>query len=362
MKKHFLNPLRALTLFTAVIALVFTMSCGEDGDDEPEPTLTLAQTVDADAELTTIAEIMAADAELQAILEGSADYTVFLPTNNAMEKLKATLQIEDFSSIAPSVIGQVLRFHFVAGIKTATDLEAGSLTSNQGESISLRANGNIEQAGSDSDGSEILEANIRATNGIAHKLETVLIPPTLFAQIGANLGTLGQPVLLSSGFTGVASIIATADSDVPAGETSITAMLTDKTATLTCFMPANNVLDAVAASQEVTTEQLIASVSTTPAAARAFILNHIVASAKLKGSDMVAGETVVTTEAGTTLALVETEQTEQTPLGLALVNAQDQTKVTALFLLDAYDYTPEGSSSSLGAAINGSLHVSSIVQ
>ena len=359
MKNNLMNPLRGLALFAVVFGLVFTTSCGEDEPGEPEPTLTLSQTVSADADLSTIAGIIEADADLQAYLEGSAEYTVFLPNNNAMEKLKTQLQIDDFSSIAPAVISQVLRFHFVQGTHTAADLEAGSLTSIQGETISLRDNGNINQAGSDSDGSEILEANIRATNGIAHKLETVLIPPTLFTQIGANLGTLGQPIFLSSSFTGVASIIAVADSDVPTGQESITTMLTNKSASLTCFLPADNVLDAIAESQSVTTAQLIASVSGSPIAARTFILNHISSGAKLKGSDLTAN-TAITMVTGTSVVVAPTEQTEQTPLGLVLVNTQDQSKVTALFLLDAYSYTSEGTS--LGGAINGNLHVSSIVQ
>lgn len=361
MKKNSINPLKALALFALVLGLGLFTGCSDDEDDaEPAPTLNLLATMEADAELSVITELIKADAELKAYLEGSAEYTVFAPTNAAMDKLKATLQIDDFSAIAPSVIDAVLRFHFVSGSKLQADLANGGATTVQGEKITLEASGNVAEAGSDADGSAFEEADIKATNGVVHKMETVLIPEPLFATIGINLGTLAQPVLLSSSFTGVASIVATADSDVPSGETSISAILADKTKAYTCFLPADQILDAIAASKSVTRAELIASVSGTPAAARAFILNHISSDAKLTGADLTAN-TVIKMMTGTTVVVAETDKTEQTPLGLVLANTQDQSKVTALFQLDAYSYTPEGSTA-LGSAINGSLHVSSIVE
>lgn len=353
--------MKALALFAMVLGLGLFTGCSDDGDDaEPAPTLNLIATMEADAELSVITELMKADAELKAYLEGTAEYTVFAPTNTAMDKLKANLQVDDFSAIAPSLIAEVLRFHFVAGTNLQADLTSAGVTTKQGEKITILANGNVDEAGLDADGSAFEEADIKATNGVVHKMESALIPNTLLAKIGVNLGTLAQPVLLSSSFTGVASIVATADSDVPSGETAISAILADKSGTYTCFLPADQILDAIADSKSVTRAELIASVSGTPAAARAFLLNHISSDAKLKGADLTAN-TVITMMTGTTVAVAETEKSEQTPLGLVLANTQDQTKVTALFQLDAYSYTPEGSAA-LGAAINGSLHVSSIVE
>ncbi len=367
-----MNPLKVLALFSLVLIIGFTSSCGEDDDTEPAPTQTIAEILAADAEYSDLIGFINADAELKAYVEGETEYTLFAPTNTSFDRLRATLGVDDLSTISSSVIGAVLRFHFVEGMKLSSSLKGSSATTVQGETVNISSSGFISEAGSDADGSEILDADMKATNGVVHKVETILIPPTIFAQIGVNLGTLAQPILLGASFTDLVGIIGIADSSVPTGETALSAILADKTLSLTVFAPTNEVFDGAAASAGVSKEALIQSLAYTdgspdPAKARAVILNHILGEG-LTGDEVKAkAGTTITMETGTILMVAPTETNAQTPLGYALVNAADQTKVAPFYAMDVYKALipdPENvdGTITLDGAVNGSIHVTAPIQ
>lgn len=359
-KMNMLKFVKILSLPAMALGLLIFTGCGGD-DEEPAPTMTLAEIIAADPELTQLADFLENDSELKGYIEGSAEYTVFAPNNAAFEKLKATLGIDDLSVIAPNVIGGVLRFHFVSGTKLSSDLYGSSAKTLQGENVSVTSAGFVNEAGSDADGSEILEKDVKATNGVLYKVETILIPPPVFAQIGLNLGTLAQPILLGADFTDVVSIIAVADASVPSGELSISAMLANKSteAGYTAFIPSNGVLDAVAASKGVSKADLIASVSSSAQVARGFLLNHI-AAGKILGDDLAEG-TLITMKSGLTFVAHEVAKSTQTPTGWVLILSTDQTKVFPIFATDVYKaIVPDENNEpvELDGAINGALHVS----
>ncbi len=354
---------RLLAIMFAIASLVFVTSCGDDdaGDEggNPEPTSNLYDTLAALGNFTQLIAFVDADAELKGYLEGSTDYTVFAPNDAAFNKLKATLGVEDLTSIAPTVIGGVLRFHFVTGSLESSALFGASATTLQGESVSVSEAGFVNEAGSDIDGSEILNADILCTNGVAHEVETILIPPTVFIQIGLNLGTLAQPVLLGADFTDVVGIIAVADSDVPDGEVSVAATLADRENQYTAFIPTNAVLTGVAAALQISKEDLIASVTTSPEVARGFLLNHVT-EGRILGSELENGA-VLTMKSGLNVQVVQTEVSEQTPTGWVLVSINANQGQAPIYATDVYKAF-DTSGNELDGALNGSLHVSSIIQ
>ena len=358
MMNTFLKNLQFMLLLALAAGLTLTMSCSDD-DDETVPTQSIAEILAADPDYSELVDFINADAELKAYAEGTSDITFFAPTNTSFARLRSVLGVEDLASIAPTVIGTVLRFHVVEGLRLSSDVIGNSATTVQGETISVNNLGFINEAGSDPDGSEILVADIRATNGVVHKIETILIPPTVFLQIGINLGTLAQPILLGSAFTDVVSIIAVADSSVPTGEKALSAILADKTAKFTCFIPTNDVLTSVLGDAKAAT---ITSLTSSASTARAFILNHIM-SGEVNADDLVSG-TEITMVSGLELTVVAVDVSATTPLGWVLAYDPGNSETfLPIFAADVYqavvpDPNDANASLTLPSALNGTLHVS----
>jgi uncharacterized surface protein with fasciclin (FAS1) repeats len=117
---------------------------------------------------TLIEAIKAAD--LVETLEGSGPFTVFAPSDEAFaklpEKIRAAL-IADKDALA-----ELLTYHVIPGEVTAADVATlESATTVQGSAISIDSSNGVEV-----DGAKVVSADIRASNGIIHVIDSVLIP------------------------------------------------------------------------------------------------------------------------------------------------------------------------------------------
>ncbi|MEM9858874.1 MAG: fasciclin domain-containing protein [Bacteroidota bacterium] len=100
-------------------------------------------------------------------LEDDGPFTVFAPTNNAFSLLN--------SFPAGEALKDILLYHVVSGRFTADRLlELGSVTTLQGESVSIR----LDESGDVilNDFIKVSTANIKARNGIIHIIDAVLLP------------------------------------------------------------------------------------------------------------------------------------------------------------------------------------------
>lgn len=356
MKKLKLLTQGLFTLLLAFSLLTFT-GCSDDDEGTPAPTETLYQLMAARTDLSQMKAFVDADATLLGYANGTTAYTMFAPNDDAFNTLKATLLVDDLTTVAPAVIGSVLLFHFSVGAMTKAEMTGTSFATVQGENNEGNADGTLKEGGTNSN-VVIAEADIQATNGTMHIVETILIPPTIFDAIGVNLGTVAQPYLLGAVFTDIVGIIGVADSDVPTGEMAISAILADQTpgALYTAFLPANSVLDGVAAVLGMSKDDLIALYTSSPAAARGFLLNHISNAGIVKGSDLTNGTTITMMSGNTYVVVTGNVDATTNPLGIVLVNVADNSKIAPVFAIDLLDVNDTG------AAVNGSAHVSSILQ
>ncbi len=111
---------------------------------------------------------------------GKGPYTVFAPTNEAFEKLPAGTVDELWKPASKNKLVKLLAYHVVKGKYTADQLQdgqklktvtGGTLTvSKQGDAIAI-----IDGAGNTA---TINQADIEATNGMVHSVESVLMPAT----------------------------------------------------------------------------------------------------------------------------------------------------------------------------------------
>lgn len=234
------------------IALLFSMvaftGCSDDDDGPAPATENIYELMSADTDLSELKTFID-EFGLASALQSTSATTFFAPNNAAFDKLRATLGTDDLSTVAPAIIEQVLRFHVVesGGFTKSQLVTAGSAATNQGESIVVNtgaANSGTIQTGGSDDEVIILQADILATNGVMHKVETILIPPTIFASIGVNLGKLSQPILLGADFTILAAGIAKADEFATgASLTLLTSVLAGEDL-YTVFAPTNATFEA----------------------------------------------------------------------------------------------------------------------
>ena len=106
-------------------------------------------------------------------LVAAKDITVFAPTNDAFAKVpQATLN----SLLAnPSLLTRVLTYHVVPKRIQSRDIPMGEtdVTSLSGDHLTVVNNGMSVRVNS----STVIKADIMASNGIIHVIDSVLIPP-----------------------------------------------------------------------------------------------------------------------------------------------------------------------------------------
>jgi uncharacterized surface protein with fasciclin (FAS1) repeats len=111
------------------------------------------------------------EAGLVDTLKGKGPFTVFAPTDEAFAKLP-TGTVEALLKDKQKLVA-VLTYHVVAGKVTAAD--AAKLTSAKtvnGQSLSIKATKGSVRI----DGATVTKADIAASNGVIHVIDTVLLP------------------------------------------------------------------------------------------------------------------------------------------------------------------------------------------
>jgi uncharacterized surface protein with fasciclin (FAS1) repeats len=120
---------------------------------------------------TTLVKALKA-ADLVDTLSAEGPYTVFAPTNAAFAKLpKATLA----NLLKPEnqeQLKKVLTYHVVPGTVTSKQLKAGSVATVEGSNVTVKIKGKKVMINNAS----VILADVKASNGVIHAIDTVLIP------------------------------------------------------------------------------------------------------------------------------------------------------------------------------------------
>lgn len=102
-------------------------------------------------------------------LKGPGPFTVFAPTDAAFAKIpKADLDalLKDKAALA-----KVLTYHVVPGKIMAKDVKAGMVKTVQGSDITLGTTGGVTV-----NGAKVVAADVAASNGVIHAIDTVIMP------------------------------------------------------------------------------------------------------------------------------------------------------------------------------------------
>jgi uncharacterized surface protein with fasciclin (FAS1) repeats len=117
---------------------------------------------------TLVAAIEAAG--LTDTLKGKGPFTVFAPTDEAFAKLPAgtvDALLKDKAKLT-----KILTYHVVAGEVMAKDVKPGKVKTVEGARLNITKGSNGVMV----DNAKVVATDVKATNGVIHVIDTVVIP------------------------------------------------------------------------------------------------------------------------------------------------------------------------------------------
>ncbi|WP_100615541.1 fasciclin domain-containing protein [Confluentibacter citreus] len=272
--KNLLNLKLSLLLFLVVTTL---SSCNNDDDAVYAPE-TIAEIASATPALSNL--VAALDrAGLVETLDGPGQFTVFAPTNEAFQAFLSENNFATLNDVPVNVLTQVLLNHVVLGDNVSTSLSTGYVNTlatfgNTELNLSMFVN---TAAGVELNGvSNVVTADIDATNGVVHIVDAVIGLPTVvtFALADPTFEILVAALTRESSFTFV-NTLSTANGTNPAP--------------FTVFAPTNNAFVDLLAELSLSS---LADVPTDTLAAT--LAMHVVGGANVQASGLSDNMTVAT--------------------------------------------------------------------
>ena len=152
------------TLAAATLALAGTAASAQD------QTIVDIAVGNADFE-TLVAAVTAAG--LAETLASEGPFTVFAPTDDAFAALPEGTVDDLLKPENKDKLQAILKYHVVSGaVDARTAVGAGEATTLQGGKVSIA----IQDGRVTIDGAHVVASDVRATNGIVHVIDSVILP------------------------------------------------------------------------------------------------------------------------------------------------------------------------------------------
>lgn len=277
------------TVPALVLALALSLSLGAcDSSDPsmPQPA-TLAELLDSTPQLSTLNAAVSAAGLDEALADAQASLTVFAPTNAAFEAALAATGLTAEELLASEALTDILLYHVVAGEVLAGSLAAGQTVTTARASgantFTIVASGGgfgIDVSGNGQADAQITTTDIRASNGVVHLIDGVLVPSDI--DLVGPTENLAETVAGREDMTTLTAAL---------GATGLDAVLADGSTEFTVFAPTDAAFEALLAALDITAEQLLALDGID-----GVLLYHVTTGTVLAG-DLSAGQTVTTARA-----------------------------------------------------------------
>lgn len=159
-----MNRIVITTLATLLITA--TLAAGE------RPKKDIVDTAVAAGSFTTLAAALDA-ADLIGTLKGDGPFTVFAPTDAAFAKLPAGTVEMLLKPENKAKLQAILTYHVVPrSVSSSEVVKLKSAKTVNGQSVAIKvANGGVSI-----DGANVVKADIAASNGVIHVIDTVILP------------------------------------------------------------------------------------------------------------------------------------------------------------------------------------------
>lgn len=129
-----------------------------------------------DAQFKTLTKALTA-AGLVTTLQGTGPFTVFAPTDAAFAALPKETLDDLLKPANKAKLTKVLTYHVVPGSVVSTGLKSGDVKSVEGSPLKVTvAEGKVTVGAA---GANVVKADVKASNGVIHVIDKVLLPPDL---------------------------------------------------------------------------------------------------------------------------------------------------------------------------------------
>lgn len=246
----------------------------EEEMEEEEMSQTIVDVAVADGRFNTLVAAVTA-ADLVETLSGEGPFTVFAPTDDAFAALPEGT-VESLLEDPSGALTDILLYHVVDGsVMAETVVTLDSATTLLGEDVTITV---TDDGVFLNDTVQVITTDIKASNGVIHVIDAVLLPPSDEGMMDEELKTIAEIAVEAGTFNTLVAALGAADLvETFASEGSYTV-----------FAPTD---EAFAALPEGTVESLLEDPS---GALTDILLYHVI-------DGVVMAETVVTLDSATTL-------------------------------------------------------------
>jgi uncharacterized surface protein with fasciclin (FAS1) repeats len=198
MRRMIVRVAAASCLVALVGAMATTsMGTGNAGAATQASAATLPETLVEAGDFKTLVALLQATG-LDKVLAEGGPFTVFAPSDEAFAKVPA----ETLAALAadPGLLTSVLLYHVVGGnVPSSVATTLSSATTVGGAKIGLSVVGESLYVNN----AKVVKADVAASNGVAHVIDTVLIPPTEpsggmnragYCAVTGNTTPAGEPI------------------------------------------------------------------------------------------------------------------------------------------------------------------------
>ncbi|RED47609.1 fasciclin domain-containing protein [Seonamhaeicola aphaedonensis] len=194
-------------LLVLILAPIFVLSCSNDDDAPFVPTNSLVEIVQATPQLSSLETALLKYPDLINTLSGNGNFTVFAPDNDAFDALLAAIGQSSIDDIPENVLRNVLEYHVYASATLTSNLVGpGDLQMVNGETATITS----DNTGVFIAGAKIIGIDALGTNGVAHIISNVMVPPS----IAPIVGTIVAPAYFNKDFTTLIAAVENANTDV----------------------------------------------------------------------------------------------------------------------------------------------------
>ena len=161
-------------LAAAALAVAGSTAAATTAKSTAAPQKNIVQTAAGAGQFKTLVALVK-QAGLAGALSKPGALTVFAPTDAAFARLPAGTLENLLKPENKATLQRILTYHVVAGRVVAAD--AATLTSAKavsGDTLPVKASGDSVMIGN----ARVVKADILASNGVIHVIDTVLLPPT----------------------------------------------------------------------------------------------------------------------------------------------------------------------------------------
>lgn len=160
--------LKTVTFGIAVMTLMLSAGSQARQDDKKD----IVETAIAAGSFKTLAKALQA-ADLVDTLKGPGPFTVFAPTDEAFAKLPAATLNDLLKPENKQRLQRILTYHVVPGrVSSAAVAKMRTAKAVSGDTVAISANDGTVRV----DKARVVKADIAASNGIIHVIDTVIMP------------------------------------------------------------------------------------------------------------------------------------------------------------------------------------------